>query len=82
MPVRAAQFTAHHFGRLPDFAAGLRREPEQVRVELRPIDLKSREPGLITRADLNAIVEGLVGPIREPEPEPLFDQLLMSEIAR
>jgi len=37
-----------------------------MRIEFRPIDLKRRQPRLITRADLDAIVERLVGPVGEP----------------
>ena len=53
-----------------------------MRVEFRAIDLERGEPRLIARADLDAIVERLVGPVGEPETQALFDQLLMAEVTR
>ena len=55
---------------------------QHVLVERRAIDLKRRQPRLITRADLHAIVEWLIRAIRKPHPQPLLHELVMPEIIR
>ena len=51
-----------------------------MRIEFRAIDLECLQPRLITRADLHAIIERLVGAIRKPHSQSLFRQLLVTEI--
>ena len=74
------QIETNHLGRAPQIAARCHRHIQHVTVERRAIHLKGREPRLITRAHFHAIVERLVGAIREPHAQALFHQLVMAEV--
>ena len=53
-----------------------------MRVEFCPVDLEGGQPRLITRANLDAVVERLIRPVGEPKPQTLLRQLLVAEVAR
>ena len=66
----------------PYFAAGCHRLVEQVLVERAPVHLERGQPRLIFRAQFHAIVERLIGPVREPHSQSLFREMMMAEIIR
>ena len=80
LPVRVVQLALRYLGRTPKVATGFYREVEHVRIKFSAIDLKPRQTTLIAWANFDAIIKRLVRPIREPQPQPLFGQLMVTEI--
>ena len=79
---RGAEIAYGNFRWPPDITSGFRGEIQKMLIQFRAIHLKSRKTRLITRADFDAIVKGLLGSIGKPESKPLFRQLVVAEVTR
>src|SRR5262249_4018825 len=53
-----------------------------MRIEFRAIHLKCLHPRVVSRPDLDTIVEPLLGRVAKPHPQSLFRQLFVPEIVR
>ena len=76
------EFERSNFRGAPYFAAGCHRLVQHVLVERAPVHLECGQPRLIFRAQFHAIVERLIGPVREPHSQSLFRKMMMPEIIR
>ena len=80
LSIPVAQLEACYLRRAPESAPRLHRLLEHVRVKFCAIQLKTRQPALITCADLDAIVKALIRPVRKPQAQSLFGQLMMPQV--
>ncbi len=53
-----------------------------MRVEFCPVELEGGQPRLIARANLDAVVERLIGPVGKPKPQTLLCELFVAQVAR
>ena len=80
LSVSAVQVALRHLCRTPKIAAGFHRALKQMRVQFCSIHLKRLQSRLITRSNLNAVVEALVRRLAEPKSQPLFSNLMVAEM--
>src|ERR1043166_3189202 len=78
----AVQINLPDFRRTPQIASSLHRQLEHMRVELCAVDLERGRARVVMWTDFDAVIEWLIRAIAKPEAQPLFRQLLVSEITR
>src|SRR6266513_5346619 len=74
------ELDAGHFRGALQIASSFDRDIEHVLIERAAVDLERRQPRLVFRAELDAIVKGLVRLVREPHSQSLFGQMMMYEL--
>ena len=79
-PISPIQVHARDLRRPHQLAPSLHSKFEYVCVQLCTIDLKRGHACLVTRTDLDTVVECLVRTIAKPKTQALFRQLLVPEI--